>query len=125
MPPILRLLFAVVMTSLVSACATSGEPASASCESQCQITKKELLLALGAKPDYPVEARWLGQEGRVIIRVLVGSDGAFSKASVKKSCGYALLDQAALEAVSKMKTVRKGEAKPRWYLVPITFSLRK
>lgn len=113
------------MTSLVSACATSGEPTSAACESQCQITEKELLLALGAKPDYPVEARRLGQEGRVIIRVLVNSDGAFSRASVKKSSGYSLLDQAALEAVAKMKTVRKADTKPRWYAVPITFSLRK
>lgn len=125
MSPLLTPLAAVLVTTLLTACSTPEQPTLAPCDSQCQAKREILVPAPGAKPEYPIEARRLGQEGKVIIRVWVDANGTTSKAFVKQSSGYTLLDQAALNAVSKMKFSRKAEAKAQWYVVPITFSLKQ
>jgi protein TonB len=78
-------------------------------------------------PIYPVRARRRGEQGTVMLRVLVGSDGAVLRAEIAQSSGYRLLDDAALEAVRErwrfVAARRDGEAVKSWVIVPIRFAL--
>jgi protein TonB len=53
--------------------------------------------ALLPRFDYPMLARRRGWEGRVRIGVLVESDGNLRDIRVVESCGYRVLDEAALD----------------------------
>lgn len=79
------------------------------------------------KPVYPNASRRLGERGVVLLRVLVTATGEPAKVDLKKTSGYARLDESALEAVRNWKFVpaRLGE-KPveAWVVVPIEFSLK-
>ena len=78
-------------------------------------------------PAYPSASRRLGEEGRVVLRVLVESDGRPAEVTIKTSSGFPRLDQAAEDAVRRWKFVpaRKGdEAVRAAVLVPIVFNLR-
>lgn len=48
---------------------------------------------------YPNSARINGQEGKVILKAIIRSDGQLADISVQKSSGYSALDDAAIEAV--------------------------
>jgi len=50
-------------------------------------------------PSYPMLARRRGEEGRVVLRVVLGADGAVQEAAVAQSSHSALLDAAALATV--------------------------
>jgi protein TonB len=52
-----------------------------------------------ARPAYPLMARMRGYEGVVLLAVEVLTDGRPGEVWIKKSSGYALLDQSALNAV--------------------------
>ena len=52
-------------------------------------------------PEYPAEARRLGQQGLVLIGVEVGADGHAHGLTLKRSSGYRLLDDAAMQAVRR------------------------
>jgi protein TonB len=71
-------------------------------------------------PMYPENAKKLGAEGRVIIKVSSGKDGKIKDAFVYSSSTYSLLDEAAL-AVLKTWVVDPDQT----FLVPITFVLNK
>jgi len=78
-------------------------------------------------PSYPSLSRKLGEEGRVVLRVLVDADGRASRIEIKSASGWARLDQAAQGAVARWKFVpaRRGdEAVDAWVLVPIVFNLK-
>ena len=55
------------------------------------------------KPVYPPEARRRGQEGLVILQVLISGEGLPQRVEMVQSSGYALLDAAALEAVRQWR----------------------
>ena len=48
---------------------------------------------------YPSSARLNGQEGKVILKAVIRSDGQLAEVSVQKSSGHTILDAAAIEAV--------------------------
>ena len=78
------------------------------------------------KPVYPHASRRLGEQGKVLLRVLVSAAGLAEKVEVKLSSGFTRLDQAAEEAVSQWRFVpaKRGEtAIAAWVQVPITFQL--
>ena len=50
---------------------------------------------------YPQLARQKGWQGTVILKTLVEKDGTCADAAVEKSSGFAVLDQAALNAVKE------------------------
>ncbi|MBI4986770.1 MAG: energy transducer TonB [Rhodocyclales bacterium] len=78
------------------------------------------------KPVYPVFSRRAGEEGKVLLRVRVSSEGAPLEIDVKQSSGFVRLDAAAREAVLKWRFVpaRRGEAAiESWAVVPIVFKL--
>ncbi|MDO8930837.1 MAG: energy transducer TonB [Rhodocyclaceae bacterium] len=79
------------------------------------------------KPVYPHASRRLREEGRVLLRVRVSAAGLAEKVEIKLSSGFARLDQAAEEAVSRWRFVpaRRGdETVAAWVQVPITFNLQ-
>ena len=49
-------------------------------------------------PVYPRASERRGEEGRVVVRVLISPQGTVLKATIQKSSGYHRLDDAALDA---------------------------
>ncbi|WP_243220862.1 energy transducer TonB [Methylobacter sp. S3L5C] len=77
-------------------------------------------------PDYPSVSRELGEQGRVLLRAMINSDGTVAQVVLRKSSGFNRLDQAALDTVKKWRFVpaQRGEQKiSAWIVVPVTFSL--
>ena len=78
------------------------------------------------KPDYPQAARMRGLEGTVRILAHIDPEGRVSEATVEKSSGYALLDEAACKAVraSVFKpAVRAGTSIASSVIIPLRFVL--
>jgi protein TonB len=78
------------------------------------------------RPAYPRLARRNGEEGTVLLRVLVTREGRAARVELDKSSGFPLLDNAALEGVREWRFVpaRKGaEPVEDWVRVPIVFRL--
>jgi len=77
-------------------------------------------------PPYPPISKRLGEQGKVVVRVLIGVDGAAQKAEIYKSSGFDRLDQTALKTVTGWRYVpgkRNGVAEAMWFNVPINFVL--
>jgi protein TonB len=77
-------------------------------------------------PAYPERARQRGEEGRVVLRVDVSTDGLPIAVSVARSSGHPALDEAAVAAVRQWRFVaatRGGTAVPAAADVPVQFTL--
>lgn len=77
-------------------------------------------------PAYPPLARRLGEQGRVILRVLVNVRGGADDIQVRTSSGHARLDDTARDTVRRWRFVpakRGAEPVPAWVLIPISFRL--
>ncbi|WP_041676385.1 energy transducer TonB [Ramlibacter tataouinensis] len=78
------------------------------------------------KPPYPPASKRLGEQGKVVVRVLIGTDGTAQKAELRQSSGFDRLDQTALSTVLKWRYVpgkRGGVPEAMWFEVPINFVL--
>jgi protein TonB len=78
------------------------------------------------KPPYPSLSRRLGEQGSVHLRVFVNADGSVARLELKRSSGFARLDQSALHAVQSWRFVpaRQGsQPVAAWVVVPIQFTL--
>lgn len=83
---------------------------------------------LNAPPAYPGLARKRGQEGTVILQILVDKDGMVDDLNIDVSSNFPLLDRAAVSAVWKwsFEPGRRGEERVQmWVRVPVTFKLKK
>ncbi|HDX8863280.1 TPA: energy transducer TonB [Klebsiella michiganensis] len=79
-------------------------------------------------PDYPRRAKRLQEEGEVLIRVLINSNGSLGHSEIARSSGYDDLDQAAVDAVSRIKCnpyIEDGQAISVMTIQPITFKLAR
>jgi periplasmic protein TonB len=77
-------------------------------------------------PRYPASARRAGEQGTVMLRVLVSREGTAARVEVDKSSGSAHLDAAARETVKAWRfgpARRGGEAVESWMVVPVVFRL--
>lgn len=75
---------------------------------------------------YPNQARMNGQEGKVILRAIIRSDGQLADVFVQKSSGHSVLDAAAIEAVKLACPLHMKHAigKPQIVVsLPIVYSL--
>jgi protein TonB len=78
------------------------------------------------RPAYPPISRRLGEQGRVVVRVLVSADGLAQQAQVHQSSGHDRLDQSALATVQRWRFVpgrRDGAPEAMWFNVPVNFRL--
>ncbi len=77
-------------------------------------------------PDYPGMSRRAGEQGRVLLKVLVSADGGAESVQLEQSSGSERLDQAAINAVKRWRFVPArfaGKALSAYVLVPVKFSL--
>lgn len=77
-------------------------------------------------PGYPEIARQLGYEGIVLISAEILANGRVGKTMVRRSSGYAILDQTAMEAVRDWKfepAKKSGVPCKTWAELPIRFRL--
>lgn len=77
-------------------------------------------------PAYPGLSRRQGEQGRVILRVLVNAGGSADEVQVRTSSGFPRLDEAARDTVRRWRFVsakRGTEPVAAWVLIPITFRL--
>jgi protein TonB len=78
------------------------------------------------RPAYPAISRKLREQGKVVVDVLIGPDGAAQQAKVQASSGFDRLDAAALATVQRWRYVpgkKGGVATAMWFSVPINFVL--
>ena len=78
------------------------------------------------KPPYPALSRRLGEQGKVVIRVLIGADGKPQQALVHSSSGFDRLDQVGLQTVLKWQFEpgkRGGVPEAMWFNVPLIFKM--
>ncbi len=77
-------------------------------------------------PAYPRMSRRLGEQGTVLVRVFISTEGRAEKAEIRTSSGYARLDEAALETVQRWRYLpgkRAGLPEAMWFNVPVRFVL--
>ena len=68
----------------------------------------------------------MGEEGKVLLRVLVSAEGLPTQIEIKQSSGFDRLDKAALASVQRWRFVpgkRNGVAEAMWNIVPVNFVL--
>ena len=78
------------------------------------------------KPGYPPASRRLGEQGVVVLAVLISADGQVVQARVDKSSGFERLDRAALNAVQQWRFIpgkRNGVPAEMWHQQPVNFVL--
>lgn len=77
-------------------------------------------------PAYPAISKRMGEQGKVVLRVLISTDGLPQKIEINQSSGFDRLDRQAQDTVLRWKFVpgkRNGVPEAMWYLVPIHFVL--
>ncbi len=78
------------------------------------------------KPVYPMVAKRMGWQGRVVLDVEVLASGLPGEVKLHRSSGHDVLDSAALKSVQKWHFVparQNGESLTRRFLIPIPFTL--
>lgn len=66
----------------------------------------------------------LNEQGKVVVRVLIGRNGRALDGRIAQSSGFDRLDQAALRAVMSWRYVPgtvDGQAQDMWFDVPVNF----
>jgi len=79
------------------------------------------------RPVYPPVSKRMGEQGQVVIRTLIGSDGSAQQAQIKHSSGFDRLDQAAMATALRWKYVpgkRAGVAEAMWFDMPFNWVLQ-
>ena len=107
-----------------TAAATSARPAPATAALVLPSSDADYLN--NPPPLYPRMSRRMGEQGIVMVRVLINSEGRAEKTEIRTSSGYQRLDEAALETVQRWRYVpgqRAGQPEAMWFNVPIRFVL--
>lgn len=82
-------------------------------EKGAKVAMTKPILRTTELPPYPEEARKLGLEGRVTVKLLVSDDGKVISAELKASSGHKLLDDAVMEFVKNLEfEPAKRDGKP-------------
>jgi len=79
-------------------------------------------------PAYPMVARRMGWQGRVVLNVEVLASGHAGQVKLHQSSGHDVLDNAAMQAVRGWKFAparQSGQMVTKWFLVPIPFILKE
>ena len=79
------------------------------------------------QPEYPLGAKRSHTEGKVVIRMLVTSDGSPTRLTVDSATPPGIFDKAALSAAKRWKFrpgMYHGKAVDTWVLLPFNFKLQ-
>jgi periplasmic protein TonB len=77
------------------------------------------------QPRYPAESRRSGEEGLVVLRVLINELGRAARVEIERSSGHTRLDEAARQAVQRAlfrPYIENGVARMALATIPIEFS---
>ena len=77
-------------------------------------------------PAYPPLSRKVGEQGRVVLRVLVNANGRADEVQLQSSSGSERLDESARTTVGRWQFVpakRGNEPVQAWVVIPISFKL--
>ena len=102
-------------------------PARAAASAPRTVSASQLGYLVPPNPVYPARSRKEGEQGSVMVRVLIDVTGRPSQVSVQTSSGHQALDAAAVSAVraAQFRPYSEGGlAQAVWVLVPINFVLR-
>lgn len=105
-----------------------AQPADASSSPQDREPDYHAAYLNNPKPSYPMVARRMGWQGRVVLNVEVLVSGLPGQIMVHQSSGHDVLDNTALNTVRTWRFVparHNGEAVARRFLVPIPFVLNE
>lgn len=105
---------------------TTSAPATTAAPARVEMPSRSADYLNNPKPAYPPASKRMGEQGLVVVRVLIGADGRAQNAEVRQSSGYERLDQAALATTLRWRYVpgkRAGQAEAMWFNVPIHFVL--
>ncbi|MES2129716.1 MAG: energy transducer TonB [Pseudomonadota bacterium] len=115
---------AAVVEKTPAAAPVNAAPALAATGPKTISTGVEYLQA--PQPVYPAMSRRMGEQGKVVLRVLVNEKGLAEQATVQSSSGSTRLDeagrQAALRALFKPH-LEDGRAVPVYVIIPLNFQL--
>ena len=78
------------------------------------------------KPAYPSISKRLNEQGKTVVRVLIGIDGVPQRSEIAATSNFDRLDQAAIAAVMRWRYVpgkRGGVPEAMWFNVPINWVL--
>lgn len=110
----------------IEASPMGAAPTAPPAPARIQLPSSDAAYLNNPRPAYPALSRRLGEQGKVVVRVLIGVDGRAQQAEVGTSSGYERLDQAALATVRSWRYVpgkRNGMPEAMWFNVPINFVL--
>ena len=105
----------------------AAPPAPAAPAAPRTVSASQLGYIVPPNPIYPARSRKAGEQGNVMIRVLVDVTGRPAQVSLQTSSGHPELDQSALSAVRAAQFrpyAEGGLTQAVWVLVPINFVLR-
>jgi periplasmic protein TonB len=91
------------------------------------VSASQLGYVVPPNPIYPARSRKAGEQGNVMVRVLIDVTGRPAQVSLQTSSGHPELDQSALSAVRAAQFrpyAEGGLTQAVWVLVPINFVLR-
>lgn len=114
-------------TAAPSAASTSAAPIQAPAAAKVELPSSNADYLNNPKPPYPPLSKRLGEQGQVIVHVLIGADGVAQKAEVQRSSGFDRLDQTAVTTALQWRYVpgkRAGVAETMWFSVPFNFVLK-
>jgi protein TonB len=117
-----------VAAPVAAAPAPAPAPAAPPAPAKVELPTKDADYLHNPPPAYPPLSYRLGEEGLVMLHVLIGTDGRAQDAQVLKSSGYPRLDNAALKAALGWRYVpgkRGGVAEAMWVNVPVQWELKK
>lgn len=78
------------------------------------------------QPEYPAVSRRLGEQGRVVLRILVGETGQPEQVLVQSSSGFARLDEAGRQAALRAQFkphLEDGRPVAVYVIIPLNFKL--
>lgn len=110
-----------------SAPALAAPTASAAPPAAFELPSADARYLQNPKPRYPPISHRLGEQGTVLVQVLVSEAGLAQDAQVKASSGFYRLDNAAVTTVLTWRFVpgkRAGVPQAMWFIVPITFGIQ-
>jgi protein TonB len=80
------------------------------------------------EPEYPATSRRLGEQGSLVLQVLVDTDGRVLDTKLVQGSGFERLDQAALDGVKTdyrfLPGTLDGKPQQMWYTFKFTWKLR-
>lgn len=116
----------VSQTAPTSSESTSDNKASSAPPSDTVVKPTKADYLNNPKPEYPALSRRLGEEGKVVLSVLINEQGRAEQVRIKRSSGFSRLDEAAQRAVktwSYRAGTRNGVPEAMWFDVPVLFKL--